>query len=318
MVALTGVGIIPKLFSSSTVLSFGNGALGLVYKDSIYVKNTGSGTLRIDSIRTKTIAFAITPNNNVNINASDSLKFIVTFTVTSTGAKNDTVSFYHNAIGSPYNIPVNGTGVAPEFSSSSSAISYGDVLVGSSKKDSVYLKNIGSALLKIDSVRTTSQEFAVTLNRSVTINPSDSLVCIVTFSPLSTGAKNDTVSFFDNAVGSPHKIPLSGNGAMTSAEEQDEGVPREFLLSQNFPNPFNPSTTLRYGVPITSRVRLLIYNTLGQVVAELVDGEQARGWYKVSWIADVSTGIYFYRIEAVGVADPNNNFVQVKKMLLLK
>jgi hypothetical protein len=96
------------------------------------------------------------------------------------------------------------------------------------------------------------------------------------------------------------------------------GLPINFELSQNFPNPFNPCTMLQYGVPITSRVRLQIYNVLGQVVAELINGEQAAGWYRIQWNANVSTGIYFYRIDAVSLNDPNNRFVQVKKMLLLK
>jgi outer membrane protein assembly factor BamB len=100
--------------------------------------------------------------------------------------------------------------------------------------------------------------------------------------------------------------------------QNQEKAPVSFALSQNFPNPFNPSTTLQYGVPVTSRVRLQIYNVLGQVVADLVDGEQSAGWHRVQWNADVSTGIYFYRIDAVSVGDPNNRFVQVKKMLLLR
>jgi outer membrane protein assembly factor BamB len=95
-------------------------------------------------------------------------------------------------------------------------------------------------------------------------------------------------------------------------------VPTEYSLDQNYPNPFNPSTTLGYGIPMNGRVRLKIYDVLGQEVAELVNGEQAAGWYRVQWSANVSTGIYFYRIEAVSTTDPNNRFVQVKKMMLLK
>lgn len=95
-------------------------------------------------------------------------------------------------------------------------------------------------------------------------------------------------------------------------------APTNYVLGQNYPNPFNPSTTLQYGIPMNSRVRLQIYNVLGEVVAELVNGERAAGWYQVRWNANVSTGIYICRITAVSVSDPNNRFVQVKKMLLLK
>jgi len=94
--------------------------------------------------------------------------------------------------------------------------------------------------------------------------------------------------------------------------------PAKFSLEQNYPNPFNPSTTIRYGLPGQSKVRLIITNTLGQQVAELANGEQEAGYHEVEWQANVSSGIYFYQIEAVTVSDPNNRFVQVKKMLMMK
>jgi hypothetical protein len=102
------------------------------------------------------------------------------------------------------------------------------------------------------------------------------------------------------------------------AEAKSKLQPTDFVLSQNYPNPFNPSTTLQYGLPVTSRVRLRIYNVLGQVVAQLVDGEQPAVWYQLIWNASVSTGIYFYRIEAVDITNPKNRLVLAKKMILLK
>jgi hypothetical protein len=95
-------------------------------------------------------------------------------------------------------------------------------------------------------------------------------------------------------------------------------IPTVYELQNNYPNPFNPSTTLRYGLPSNSKVTLKIYNILGQVVAELVNAEQAAGWHTTIWNASVASGMYFYRIEATSTNDPNNRFVDVKKMLLLK
>ncbi len=103
-----------------------------------------------------------------------------------------------------------------------------------------------------------------------------------------------------------------GNGEIEIA------APAKFALEANFPNPFNPSTTISYGLPAQSHVRLQIYNTLGQIVADLVNAEQAAGWNQVMWNAKVASGLYFYRLEAVSVSDPNKRFVDVKKMLLLK
>jgi hypothetical protein len=98
----------------------------------------------------------------------------------------------------------------------------------------------------------------------------------------------------------------------------DGEIPAAFTLLQNYPNPFNPSTTIRYGLPDRSAVRIVITNTLGQEVAVLENEEQEVGYHEVEWHANVASGIYFYRIDAVSTTNPDNRFVQVKKMLLLK
>lgn len=110
------------------------------------------------------------------------------------------------------------------------------------------------------------------------------------------------------------------NTLVVEVKEQlaDQLVPREFKLDQNYPNPFNPSTAIRYGLPSQSKVRLTITNTLGQEVAVLENGEREPGYHEVEWHANVASGVYFYNIDAVCTSDPNNRFVQVKQMLLLK
>jgi hypothetical protein len=95
-------------------------------------------------------------------------------------------------------------------------------------------------------------------------------------------------------------------------------LPKTFELFNNYPNPFNPSTTIRYTLPSRSTVRVVITNTLGQEVAVLMDGEREAGYHEVEWHANVSSGIYFYRIEATDVNNSNNRFVDTKKMLLLR
>ena len=91
-----------------------------------------------------------------------------------------------------------------------------------------------------------------------------------------------------------------------------------FNLEQNYPNPFNPSTTIRFSIPERSRVRLSIYNLLGQQVAELANEEMGAGNFEKTWNANVASGLYFYRLEAVSVSNPGKRFVDVKKMILMK
>ncbi|MBI5476012.1 MAG: T9SS type A sorting domain-containing protein [Ignavibacteriales bacterium] len=96
-------------------------------------------------------------------------------------------------------------------------------------------------------------------------------------------------------------------------------IPKEYGLEQAYPNPFNPSTTIKYELPNDSRVSLKVYDLLGQVVAILRDGAEQAGYKSVDWNADfVSSGIYFYKLEVVSVTDPGKSFVQVKKMILMK
>jgi len=102
--------------------------------------------------------------------------------------------------------------------------------------------------------------------------------------------------------------------------EKSATLPKAFALSQNSPNPFNPSTTISYSIPenvLEMAVKLSVYNIRGQLVRTLVDGSQGPGAYNVNWDgADnlgrkVSSGVYFYRLVA-------GDFISTRKMVVLK
>ncbi len=96
-------------------------------------------------------------------------------------------------------------------------------------------------------------------------------------------------------------------------------LPKQFFLAQSYPNPFNPTTTIEYALPEDSKVRLRIFNVLGQLVSIVVEGIEKAGYKEVIWNASGNaSGIYFYRLEAISVRDPSDSFIQVKKTLLIK
>ncbi|MBX2990433.1 MAG: T9SS type A sorting domain-containing protein [Bacteroidetes bacterium] len=98
----------------------------------------------------------------------------------------------------------------------------------------------------------------------------------------------------------------------TDVRETGQGVPVTYVLSQNYPNPFNPSTTIKFAIPLKEHVTLKIYNTIGQLVATLQDGELNAGSFEATWNAsNMASGVYFYRLQA-------GNFSQAKKLVLLK
>jgi hypothetical protein len=109
---------------------------------------------------------------------------------------------------------------------------------------------------------------------------------------------------------------------VTGVEQYGNVVPVEFALSQNYPNPFNPTTTIRYGLPEQSTVTLKVFNLLGQEVATLVDGVQGASYFNAVWDGrnsvgqQVSTGVYFYQLDAKSVS--GKNFGSIKKMLFIK
>lgn len=89
-------------------------------------------------------------------------------------------------------------------------------------------------------------------------------------------------------------------------------VPAQFSLSQNYPNPFNPSTKIRFALPSQVNVSLRVFDVTGKQVAELVNGSLQAGTHEYSFDASkLSSGVYFYRLEAKG-------FTEVKKMMLVK
>ncbi len=92
----------------------------------------------------------------------------------------------------------------------------------------------------------------------------------------------------------------------------DKNIPFTYSLSQNFPNPFNPTTTIRYQLPESGKVSLIIYDILGREVKTLVNEFKINGKYEVSFNASsLASGVYLYRLNV-------NDYVDVKKMLLLK
>jgi hypothetical protein len=102
------------------------------------------------------------------------------------------------------------------------------------------------------------------------------------------------------------------DGTLGVTEKISTVLPSSYVLEQNFPNPFNPSTSIRFSVPIAGKVALKVYNLIGQEVTSLVNGYKDAGEYTVTFNAStLSSGVYFYRLES-------GSFNVVKKMLLIK
>ncbi len=108
-----------------------------------------------------------------------------------------------------------------------------------------------------------------------------------------------------------HYFQLANGTEVTSAPLATT-TPGTFDLMQNYPNPFNPATTIGYVLPRRSHITLSVFNTLGQQVSELVNGEVEAGYHEVKFnAAGLASGVYFYRLQAV-------SYVETKKLLLVR
>lgn len=99
---------------------------------------------------------------------------------------------------------------------------------------------------------------------------------------------------------------------IVSSLDKHGNIPGSFRLSQNFPNPFNPTTDIRYQLPLTSTVEISVYNALGQKVRTLVNQRQNAGHYSITFDANgLGSGVYYYKITS-------RKYQNIKKMLLVK
>lgn len=122
-----------------------------------------------------------------------------------------------------------------------------------------------------------------------------------------------TTSYTFAATGSNIQFAVVKVGAfVTDVKLMDNGIPSSFALEQNFPNPFNPSTEIRFSIPTASNVSLNVFNMIGQHVASLVNEFKQAGNYSLKFNAgNLTSGMYFYRLQSA-------SFSETKKLILLK
>jgi len=133
-------------------------------------------------------------------------------------------------------------------------------------------------------------------------------------------------SWSGDIIGSSYPVDLiiDGNKRVTAhfrlinaVEEEKQIIPEKFALKQNFPNPFNPETLIRYQLAKPSNVKITIYNLQGQLIYNLVEKMQPAGYYKTRWLAidnsgnKVPSGVYLYQLKT-------EHYFDVKKMILMK
>ncbi|MGD8777329.1 MAG: FlgD immunoglobulin-like domain containing protein [Ignavibacteria bacterium] len=149
----------------------------------------------------------------------------------------------------------------------------------------------------------------------------------LTFRTSSKSLISSDISDVENAIEAyalVHGKTMPDFSSLKKYYTEEAEIPEEYGLLGNYPNPFNPSTTISYSLPVESNVKICIYDILGKLVKSFSCHAQPAGYTQVEWNGrnenntTLASGIYIYRMEAIALDGNGKNFVQSRKMLLLK
>ncbi len=196
-------------------------------------------------------------------------------------------------------------------------LNFGIMQPGTPKKDSFMLYNIGDTTLSLQSIVIDNAVFKANPT-SANVEVADSQKFLVQASTSTLAAETGTIIInYEDGV-DPDTV-YAYTSSVLGVKQGNGGLPDKIALQPNFPNPFNPATTISYQLTSQSRVTLKIYNLLGQLAATLKDGVEEAGYKSTVWNADqFASGIYFYRLEVAPLSGKDEPFTQMRKMILAK
>jgi hypothetical protein len=202
-------------------------------------------------------------------------------------------------------------GVNPAF------LDFDTVAVNQQASKTLYLFNTGTDTLEISDIVSTHTYFSADPLQFI-VAAGDSQAVTVTFAPTTVGHHNGSLKIATNVpLLDTLQVNVTGYADLGVGINGEETLPKEFAVSPNYPNPFNPSTTIRYQLPQAAEVNLVIYNILGQQVRTLVNDRLEAGYHQAVWDGrneagvPAGSGVYLYIFQA-------GNFKQVQKMILMK
>ena len=206
-----------------------------------------------------------------------------------------------------------GTQGSPLFVIDVTTLSYGSVLVGEESELPIVISNNGTASMIVS--LTTQAPFSVETPNLV-IPAGENATVNVTFSPTAEGVVSGELTILSDDNSAPvTTVQLSGTGSPVDNDDNVNPVITE--LKGNYPNPFNPSTTIAFSLKDSGPVRVDIYNMSGQRVKTLINGDLPAGNHSIVWNGTdsssrgVASGVYFFKMQA-------GKYTSTKKMIMMK
>jgi hypothetical protein len=301
--------ILLQVTLSPDSLDFGSQWLNTVSQDTFWVMNSGTVLLDIDSIVCRSDGFPLHLLEPFHIEPTNAVPIILSFVPSDTSAFAGIVNVYGNAGWST--ISAYGTGIWTDLKVDPAVIDFGKINISDAADTIVSLGSVGNT--DVSSIRascTIGGIFTITQEPTNSIPAYGSTEMRTSCFSESKGVFHDTLVIAHD-VGAPIRIPLSAE--VTGGRSDLSGsLPSDFYLSQNFPNPFNPGATFRFGVPRASHVTLRAYDILGRQVETLVDDIIPPGHHEVTWnCGHCTSGIYLIVMSGDG-------FYLVRKATLIR
>ncbi len=305
-IPLTGSGLsVVTLSIDPAEIDFGNVLVGTTKDTVVKIMNTGNDTLRITSFVADDARFTNATSIKTILPAG-AVNFTLRFSPDAAGTFSSEFTVESNATTSPDAFTVSGTGMHdPAVSFAPGQLSFGAVDIGSEGTLVLTVSSTGSRNLSVTGIISSNPDFSAD-ERQFDVAGGSSFEDTIRFAPSVAGSRTGFLVITSNAATSPDTVLVEGTGTDVSAVRPLHGAAGTFTLYQNYPNPFHPSTTIRYDLKSAAAVRVTVRNTLGQVVATLTDELQSPGTHSVRWDAGgMPPGLYFYVVrvaahEAIG------------------
>src|SRR2546425_2813931 len=204
---------------NSSSMNFGNISVGSSAKQSLIVTNIGIPAVNVSQVTISGAGFTLVgANPTYSIPGGQSSTIQIQFGPQSAGNVTGRLSVLSNASNSSLAIALAGTGTQPGLATSPASVNFGNVTVGQNSSQSVNLTNSGNADLVLNLATVSGSGFGISgLSLPATISAGQSLSCNVQFAPAAAGGTTGSISFADNAPGSPQTLTLSGSGVTATA-----------------------------------------------------------------------------------------------------
>jgi len=307
----TGYAPSPVFSVNPASLNFGSVAVGGNSTLPVTVTNTGDLLLTISNIVSSDAQYTFAPGTfPVNIPAGGNAVFNVTFTPAAAGTVNGSLTFTHNAPGSPTIYSLTGIGftVAPVFGISPTSLNFGNVSVGGTASLPVTISNTGNAPLSVTNIVSSVAQFTFAPSVfPINIAAGGNAVINVTFTPAAAGLVNGSLTITHNAVGSPATVTLEGTG------QTQGGLLRFLEPSQSLPDGSqnNPDAVVLHGYTGQPLKALQFDLVVGRIEGKLILRSVERG-------AAIPAGAFNFSYQIYpGPTLPDGSSIDVVKVVIL-